>query len=94
MRRPAGHAGSDVYSLGVTLFEMLVGWPPFTVEEASPFALMLKHISEPPPDPRTWRADIPEWLAVLVMGAHGQEAIRSLPRRRRLRRARVAGRSL
>ena len=51
----------------MTLFEMLVGWAPFTVEEASPFALMLKHISEPPPDPRAWRADIPEWLAMLVM---------------------------
>lgn len=60
---------SDVYSLGVTLFEMLVGWAPFTVEEASPFALMLKHISEPAPDPRAWRADIPEWLAILVMRA-------------------------
>lgn len=58
---------SDVYSLGITLFEMLVGWLPFTVEDASPFALMLKHISEPPPDPRTWRSDIPEWLAGVII---------------------------
>ncbi|MEP0841931.1 MAG: serine/threonine protein kinase, partial [Phycisphaerae bacterium] len=60
---------SDVYSLGVTLFEMLVGWPPYSVHEASPFALMLKHISEPVPDPRQWRADVPEWLAAIIRKA-------------------------
>lgn len=57
---------SDVYSMGVTLFEMLVGWPPYTVQDASPFALMLKHISEPVPDTRQWRADIPPWLAGVI----------------------------
>lgn len=70
---------SDVYSLGVTLFEMLVGWPPFTVEEASPFALMLKHISEPPPDPRIWRSEIPDWLALLVMRAMGKKSYDRYP---------------
>jgi serine/threonine-protein kinase len=38
---------SDLYSLGVMMFEMAAGIPPF--ESSTPMHLMLKHISEPPP---------------------------------------------
>ena len=65
---------SDIYSLAVTLFELLTGRLPFEVEEASPFAIMLKHISEPPPDPRTWQPDISDELAAVVLKSLAKNA--------------------
>lgn len=38
---------SDLYSLGVVLFEMFSGRPPFDADD--PFQVAIKHISEPPP---------------------------------------------
>ncbi len=38
---------ADIYALGVVLFELLVGRPPFVSD--TPVGLLLKHISEPPP---------------------------------------------
>lgn len=47
---------SDLYSLGVTLFYLLVGHVPFQADSSVTVALM--HVHEPPPAPGLWRVDI------------------------------------
>jgi eukaryotic-like serine/threonine-protein kinase len=57
---------SDLYSLGVVLYEMLTGTVPFTAEGA--LATAMKHVIEPPLPPRKRNASVPEAMDALVMG--------------------------
>jgi serine/threonine protein kinase len=50
-------ARSDIYSLGVVLFELITGREPYQAE--TPMALLLKHINEPMPPLSDFRADVP-----------------------------------
>lgn len=60
-------ARSDVYSAGIVIYEILTGRVPF---EAEGFAeVLMKHINEPPPDPRALRSEIPEPVAKMVLKA-------------------------
>jgi serine/threonine protein kinase len=55
---------SDIYSLGIVAYQMLAGETPFKATNTP--AMLMKHVSEPPPPLRGRRSDIPATLASAV----------------------------
>lgn len=62
---------ADIYSLGIMLYEMLSGFPPYKAETASQYMYM--HLLEPPPSVRKHRAELPAEIEALINKAIAKE---------------------
>jgi predicted Ser/Thr protein kinase len=64
---------ADIYSLGIMMYEMLIGQPPFTGSVAQ---ILFAHIQKPAPNPREVDGRIPRPLAEAVLKALEKDADR------------------
>jgi len=59
---------SDIYSLGILLFEMLTGQVPFPAQGGE-FDVMRAQVEQPPPSPRMFKAELSEGVAAAILRA-------------------------
>jgi beta-lactam-binding protein with PASTA domain/predicted Ser/Thr protein kinase len=60
-------AASDLYSLGIVMYEMTTGRLPFDGD--NPVAIAMQHVNDPPPPPSQWAPGTPENLEHVIMRA-------------------------
>lgn len=58
---------SDIYSLGIMIYEMLTGKVPFDAD--TPFAVVMKHVNEPLPSIRRFNAQLPDSVERILLKA-------------------------
>ncbi|NDJ86261.1 MAG: serine/threonine protein kinase [Chloroflexi bacterium] len=68
---------TDVYGLGVLVYIMLAGKPPFQAD--SPHSLMYKHLNEPPPSIQNFNASVPDAIDEVVIKALGKDQRQRYP---------------
>lgn len=66
-----GDERADIYSLGVMLYQLATGRLPF--EADTPIAVILKHINDPLPPPRTINPDLPQGVERIIMKAMAKD---------------------
>jgi serine/threonine protein kinase len=67
----AASPATDIYALGCTFYECVTGQPPFADKQG--IAVGLAHVGEPPPDPRSFRDDLPDGFAESLLTALAKE---------------------
>ncbi|MBP7689049.1 MAG: protein kinase [Thermoflexales bacterium] len=66
-----GDERSDIYSLGVMLYQLVLGRLPFDAD--TPLAVVLKHINEPLPLPRLLKPDLSDALNAVILKSLAKE---------------------